>query len=92
MDERAARMARRFEVPVLMAALLVIPVIVIEESEPGAPWSTIAAVANWLIWLVFAAELVAMLAVVPSRKAWLRRHPFEVAVAVDSPVFAPVCM
>jgi hypothetical protein len=49
-------------------------------------------VANWLIWLVFAAELVAMLAVVPSRKASLRRHPLEVAVVVDSPVFAPVRM
>jgi voltage-gated potassium channel len=92
MDERAARMARRFEVPVLMAALLVIPVIVIEESEPGAPWSTIAAVANWLIWLVFAAELVAMVMVVPSRKAWLRRHPLEVAVVVLTPPFAPASL
>jgi hypothetical protein len=89
MDERAARMAKRFEIPVVVAALLVIPVIVIEESEPGAPSSTVAAVANWLIWLVFAAELVAMLAVVPSRKAWLRRHPLEVAVVVLTPPFAP---
>jgi voltage-gated potassium channel len=92
MDDRAARMARRFEIPALVAALLVIPVIVIEESEPGAPWSTVASVANWLIWLVFAAELVAMLAVVPSRKAWLRRHPLEVAVVLLTPPFAPASM
>jgi voltage-gated potassium channel len=92
MEERSAGMARRFDVPVLVAALLVIPVIVIEESEPGAPWSTIATVANWLIWLVFASELVAMLAVVPSRKAWLRRHPLEVAVVVLTPPFAPASL
>jgi hypothetical protein len=34
-DERSERIQRRFEWPVLAAALLVIPVIVVEETSPG---------------------------------------------------------
>jgi hypothetical protein len=36
-DERSQRVARAFEWPVLVAALLVIPVIAIEESDAGEP-------------------------------------------------------
>jgi voltage-gated potassium channel len=78
MDERSQRIAQRFEVPMVIAALLVIPVIVIEESPVGEPWDTLAGVLNWGIWLAFLAEAVVMLAVVPHRGAWLRRHPIEV--------------
>jgi len=92
MDERSRRLERRFEIPVLIAALLVVPVIVVEESDLAAPWPTIASVANWLIWLVFAAELVAMLAVVPDRWKWLRQHPLEVAIVVLTPPFAPASL
>ena len=52
-----------------MAALLVIPVIVIEDSSFGEPWDTIGAVLNWASWLTFLAEAVVMLAVVPDRRA-----------------------
>lgn len=88
-DERSRRIASRFEVPVLLAALLVIPVIAVEESGLGEPWQTLAGVGNWLIWLVFAAELVVLLAVVPHRRAWLRRHPLEVAIVLLTPPFMP---
>ena len=73
-DEGSERMERRFEVPVLVAALLVIPVIAVEQTNPGEPWRTLAVVTNWLIWFVFLAELVAILAVVPDRWRWLRSH------------------
>jgi voltage-gated potassium channel len=82
MDERSRLIAERFELPMIIAALLVIPVIVIEESPVGEPWDTIAAVLNWLIWLAFLTEAVAMLAVVPDRWRWLREHPVEVVVVV----------
>lgn len=68
-------MARRFEPWLLIAALLVIPTIVVEQSELAAPWSTIAAVLNWVLWLAFLAEAVTLLIVVPSRSTWLRKHP-----------------
>jgi len=67
-------MAKRFELPILIAAVLVIPVIVLEESDVGDTWKTIGGVANWAIWLVFALEVVAMLAVVPSRWRWVREN------------------
>ncbi len=57
-DERSERIQRRFEGPVLAAALLVIPGIAVEEARPGDPWETLAAATNWAIWLLFVAEVV----------------------------------
>jgi voltage-gated potassium channel len=91
-NERSERIARLFEIPVLIAALLVIPAIVIEQSNAGDPWKTLAAVLNWLIWLVFLAEFVTLLAVVPNRSAWLRRHPLELAIVVLTPPFLPASL
>jgi hypothetical protein len=46
-------------------------------------------VTNWLIWLVFAAELVVLLAVAPDRWRWLRGHPLDVAIVVLTPPVLP---
>jgi voltage-gated potassium channel len=92
MDGRSRRIAERFELPLIIAALLMIPVIVIEESPVGDPWDTIAAALNWLIWLAFLAETVTMLAVVPDRRRWLREHPIEVVVVVLTPPVLPASL
>jgi len=89
MDERSERISQRFEVPMLLAAVLVIPLLIIEESNVGEPWDTIGTVLNWGTWLAFLAELVVMLAAVPDRRQWLREHPVEVVVVVLSPPFLP---
>jgi voltage-gated potassium channel len=89
MNERAERIERLFEVPILVAALLVIPVIAIEQSSLGEPWPTIAAVANWLIWGAFLSEVVVMLAVVLDRRRWLREHLLEVLIVLGTPPFLP---
>lgn len=83
------RWQRRFELPVLVAALLVIPVIAVEQSDAGEPWRTTAAVGNWFIWLFFLAEAVVMLAVVRDRWRWLRDHPLDVAIVLLTPPFMP---
>ena len=74
---RRAAVARRwFEAPVLGAALLVIPVVFIEEySDAGWPL-TAAGVANWLIWAAFVTEFAVVIFLadnrfVYARKAWL---------------------
>lgn len=85
MDERSARISKRFEVPLLVAAVLTIPVTILQLLPPADPWRTIADVLNWAIWLAFLAELVVMLAVVPSKPRWLREHPLEVAIVVFTP-------
>ena len=48
MDERSERIAKRFEVPMLIAATLVIPTIIIEEAGPGEPLATLGVVLNYL--------------------------------------------
>jgi voltage-gated potassium channel len=92
MDERSRRIAKRFEVPVLIAAVLVIPVIVIEESSVSDTWKTIGGILNWAIWLTFAVEVVVMLAVVPSKGRWLRENPLDVAIVLFTPPFLPASL
>ena len=75
-------MRRRFDVPILVAATLVIPVIAVEESVHSEPWTTAATALNWIIWTTFAAELIVTTAVADKRGMWLRQHPLEVAVVV----------
>jgi voltage-gated potassium channel len=91
-DERTQRIERRFEKPIVIAALLVIPVIVLERTGSGPPWTTIAIVANWLIWGLFLAEVVVMVKVVPDRRRWLREHPLEIAIVVLTPPFLPASL
>lgn len=84
MDERSERWAKRFQIPVTIAALAVIPVLI---AAPGAdgPWPVILGVVDWLSWLTFVAEIVVMLIVVPDRRRWLRGHLLEVAIVVLTP-------
>lgn len=90
--ERAERIAGRFQVPMLVAALLVVPVIVLEEASSDEPWLTIATVVNWAIWIAFAIELVVLLRVAPNRGRWIREHPLEIAIVVLTPPFLPVLL
>jgi voltage-gated potassium channel len=87
MDERSERIAKRFEVPMLIAAALVIPTIIIEEAGPGEPLETLGLVLNYAIWIAFVVEAVVMLWVVPDKWLWVRRHPLEVIVVVLTPPF-----
>jgi voltage-gated potassium channel len=82
-------MAARLEIPLLLASVLTIPAIAIEESSLGQPWNTIALVLDWVIWLAFVGEAAAMLAVVDDRKRWLREHPLDLAIVVLTPPFLP---
>lgn len=46
---RAAAIQKRFEIPVLVAALLVVPVIVVEEQADSNQLLAAAQFLNWLI-------------------------------------------
>lgn len=71
----------------MMAALLVIPAIVITEENPGQPWETIGVALNWISWTTFLVEALVMLWIVPDRRAWIYKHPIEVVVVVLTPPF-----
>jgi voltage-gated potassium channel len=87
MDERSEHIAKRFEVPMLIAATLVIPTIIIEEGGPGETLETLGVVLNYAVWTAFVVEAVVMLWVVPNRWQWIREHPLEVIVVVLTPPF-----
>ena len=50
------RIERRLATPMLIAALLTIPAIAIEESHVGETLATFGTVLNWVIWTAFAVE------------------------------------
>jgi voltage-gated potassium channel len=84
----SGRVNHRFESVVLIATLALIPVFVIEAEAKSSRWKDIAYAANWLIWLVFAAELAFILVVAPRKAAALRAHWLDaVIVAVTVPLF-----
>jgi voltage-gated potassium channel len=88
-DARSQRIADLLEPPLLVAAALTLPAVIIDNSSLGRPWSTIAFVINWVTWAAFATELVVMLAIVPSRWRWIRENPLSVAIVVLTPPFLP---
>ncbi len=51
MDDGCERIARRLEPVIIVATLLVVPVLIVEESDVGQPWATVAVVGNRTIWL-----------------------------------------
>src|SRR3954463_11857893 len=75
MADRSAALERRLDPILIAAALLTVPVIVIDGTDCGEPWKSFGDVLNWATWLVFVAEIVLMLSVVPDRRGWLARDP-----------------
>jgi hypothetical protein len=72
---------------VIIATLLVIPVLNLEGTDVDEPWATIALVGDWIIWIVFLAEVLALLAVTTDRRQWLKRHPLDVGNVIFTPPF-----
>ena len=89
---RAERVERWLRVPLIVAALLAIPTIILQESNYGQTWEIFALVLDWCIWAVFAANLVIMLAVVPNRRRWLVQNPLDLLIVVLTPPFLPVTL
>lgn len=85
-------MEQRLEKPLLVAALLTIPAIALEQSAVAQPWDSVATVLNWVIWLAFLGEAILMLGVVDRRWSWIRNHPLEVAIVILTPPFLPASL
>ncbi len=71
--ERANRARQRLEVPVIVAALLVIPAILLEANATTTGWVNFALALNWLIWIVFFIDFVVMLTLVNSRATYMKK-------------------
>lgn len=58
---RLDRLRRASEVAVVAAAALLLPVLLVEQHAHAPHWLALAAAADWMIWSVFAADLVLLL-------------------------------
>ena len=92
MTERELRWTKRLDPFVMLAALAVIPVIVIEQSHVGHGWKTFGVALNWVIWTVFAIEFVVLVSITPSRVRWFRQHPLEIMIVFLTPPFLPASL
>ncbi len=79
-DPRGARWERRLQWPVLAAAWLAIPTVLLYFSSLEGWVAVVAVTLAWGIWLVFLAEAVIMLSVVRDRWAWVRGHVFGIVI------------
>ena len=81
-DPRGARWERRLRTPVLGAAWLAIPTVLLYFSSLTGWVAVVAVTLAWSIWVVFLAEAVIMLSVVADRGAWARGHLFGLVILV----------
>jgi voltage-gated potassium channel len=86
------RVTHSLEWAIVGLALLVVPVILIEESHPSDTMRAVAAAGNWIIWLGFAAELAFVLKVAPRRKAALRAHWLDVVIVILTSPLLPALL
>lgn len=82
------RVSHPFEPFLLALTLLVIPVVVIEESHSGRGLKDAAAVANWVIWAGFLAELVGVLIVADRKRDALKAYWLETLIVLfTAPIY-----
>lgn len=84
LNPRAAAARRRFEIPILVAAMLVVPVIFIEEQATSQAWLNSAVVVNWLIWVAFTLEYLVVVLLADRRLAYTRKAWLDVFIIVTS--------
>jgi voltage-gated potassium channel len=85
----AAAVDARLRIPLAIAALLVIPDLILEEQPLRESWHTLAVVGNWAIWLAFFVEFVAILTLASDWRAWMRKYPLALPMLILTPPFAP---
>jgi voltage-gated potassium channel len=88
----AAAVDARLRIPLTIAALLVIPDLVIEEQPLRQSWHTVAVVGNWAIWSAFLIEFVAIALLAEDWRRWMRQFPLALPMLILTPPFAPAAL
>lgn len=85
------RVPALFNKLMLVAAALVVPALVLQgSSQPDV--RGVATALDWLIWVTFVVELGVRVRAAPDRGQWLKRHPWDLALVVATPPFAPAAV
>ena len=86
-EELRERLDRWFDVPLLLAAVVLVLLLVIEATQPlRPPWDGYVEWIGLGIWFLFGVEFAARLWLSPDRLAYLKGHWLD-ALAVALPVF-----
>ena len=72
------------DVPVLLAAVLTIPVMILETGDYSTGWKLAAQTGNWIIWTVFLVDLVAMTSVASAKRRYLKAAWLDLLIVVTS--------
>jgi voltage-gated potassium channel len=85
----AAAVDARLRIPLAIAALLVIPDLILEEQPLRESWHVVAVAVNWAIWLAFFIEFAAVVMLASDWRAWIRKYPLALPMLILTPPFAP---
>lgn len=91
-DPTAAAWEARLRVPVVAAAIAVLPLLALHLTHPHGALATVETAGHWIVWLTFLVEVVVMLAIVRDRRAWVDGHRFELLVVVVSSPLIPLAL
>ena len=84
MSEKQARMARKLDVPTVVAVLLVIPTLILNFSSVSGWLDTLSDVLNWLIYGWFAFEFLCMLYLAPSDREYFKYNKLDLFVLLTT--------
>lgn len=87
MSAEQERKARKWELPAIVVALLVIPYLLLDHFAPSGAWETVVDLLYLGIWSFFVVEALRILWLAPDNWAWVRRNVLDVTIiAVTAPV------
>ena len=86
-NPRYLKVEKFYEIPVLIAVILLIPVIVIEYSD--SPLKEIANYVNWGIWIIFLLEYTHLFFLSENKKEYVFNHKLELFIVIVSIPFVP---
>jgi len=90
--ERAIRAEKLMEKPLMWAAVLTLPSVILMETQTSGWLAVASTILNWGTWLAFAVALVVMLVLVPNRWTYIKTHPLEVIIVVLTPPVVPASL
>ena len=86
-NSRYLKVEKFYEIPVLIAVILLIPVIIIEYRD--SPLKEFANYLNWGIWVIFLLEYTHLFFLAENKKEYVKNHKLELFIVFASIPFVP---